>query len=138
MITLRLIDADDDNDIAMLYALLTERTPEQAISHKKMPSFGEHIEFVKSDPYRFWYAIIEADGNPVGCIYLTHNNEVGISLFNYCQGYGYGSDALTQLMEKHADIRPLYANINPQNKPSIGFFTGFGFELLQQTYILKD
>lgn len=138
MTTLRILDADDDRDVAMLYGLLTERTPEQSISHKKMPSFGEHVAFVESDPYRFWYVIVDGEGDAIGSIYLTWNNEVGISVFNIYKGFGYGYDALTLLAQKHPDVRPMYANINPQNKPSVDFFTRFGFKLLQQTYILED
>jgi hypothetical protein len=41
----------------MLFDLLRERTPEQSISHKVMPTFDEHSAFYHSIPYAAWYAI---------------------------------------------------------------------------------
>ena len=38
------------NDFDFLYELLKSRDPRTNISHKSMPSFEEHIKFVKSKP----------------------------------------------------------------------------------------
>ena len=37
----------------VLYELLKKR--EHNISHVKMPSIEQHIEFVKNNPYRYWF-----------------------------------------------------------------------------------
>jgi RimJ/RimL family protein N-acetyltransferase len=118
----------------VLYDLLTERTPEQSISHKKMPTFAEHSHFVMNQPYPEWYMI--DDGGYVGSIYLTKANEIGISVFNKFQGRGYGKRAVRMLVDKHKGKR-LLANINPLNERSIKFFTELGFKHIQQTYELS-
>jgi hypothetical protein len=46
-------DVPDAEDI--LYVLLEQRTPEQSISHRKMPTLPEHRAFIKSKPYLAWY-----------------------------------------------------------------------------------
>ncbi|TXJ25397.1 MAG: N-acetyltransferase [Chitinophagaceae bacterium] len=136
MTTLELVDAENDAHLAQLYALLAERTPQQAISHKKMPTFAEHVAFVRADPYYLWYRIMSGK-QCVGAIYLTHNNEVGIGIFNIHKNKGHGANALDMLMRAVPDRRPIYANINPENTASQYFFKNAGFKLLQQTYILE-
>jgi hypothetical protein len=45
---MKLIPISEHPDAArILYALLAERTPEQSISHKKMPTWEEHLEHIK-------------------------------------------------------------------------------------------
>ena len=46
-----------DSDFTFLYKLLKERDSKENISHKEMPSYKEHIKFVKSRPYQKWYII---------------------------------------------------------------------------------
>ena len=47
----------DNSDFSFLYKLLKDRDPKENISHKAMPSYKEHIKFVKSKPYQKWYII---------------------------------------------------------------------------------
>ena len=110
----------DEKDVQFLYNLLEERKPVTYISHKKMPTYEEHVNFVKSSPYSKWY-IIEVDGERAGSIYLTKQNEIGIFLNEGLQEKGIGSNALNVLIGKNPDLRYL-ANINPENKKSIKFF----------------
>lgn len=135
MTTLDLVDAENDAHLAQLYALLAERTPQQSISHKKMPTFAEHVEFVRSDPYYLWYRIMSGT-QCVGAIYLSNNNEVGIGIFNIHKNKGHGCAALDLLL-KATERRPIYANINPENTASQYFFKNAGFNLLQLTYVLE-
>ena len=125
----------DEKDIQFLYNLLEERKPISYISHKKMPTYEEHVNFVKSSPYSKWY-IIEVDGKRAGTIYLTKQNEIGIFLNEGLQEKGIGSNALNVLIGKNPDLRYL-ANINPENKKSIKFFKKLGFTLIQYTYELN-
>ena len=120
---------------AFLYVLLKEREPSQNISHGVMPSFIEHVKFVESNPYKVWYAIL-LDAFPIGSIYLTKKNEVGIFIKKEMQGMGWGRRALKMLISKHGKLRYL-ANINPKNKRSIKFFEKHGFKLIQYTYERK-
>ena len=125
----------DEKDIQFLYNLLEERKPISYISHKKMPTYEEHVNFVKSSPYSKWY-IIEVDGKRAGTIYLTKQNEIGIFLNEGLQEKGIGSNALNVLIGKNPGLRYL-ANINPENKKSIKFFKKLGFTLIQYTYGLN-
>jgi len=118
----------------ILYELLAERTPEQNISHKRMPSFKEHLDFLARRPYQNWYLIDDADGVTVGSIYLTFEREIGLFLFQSAQRKGYGSIALAKMKELHPG--PLFANISPRNKVSQLFFLNHGFELIQHTFRL--
>ena len=49
------------NDALFLYELLKTKDPIANISHKKMPSYDEHVNFILSNPYAIWY-IIEYEG----------------------------------------------------------------------------
>ena len=115
----------------ILYSLLKQRTPEQSISHKEMPSWPDHIQFIASEPYLCWYLIFDEDA--VGAIYLTKQREIGIGIFNQHQFKGYGKQAVKMLIEKHPG--PFYANINPNNFASRRFFgENFDGQLIQYTY----
>ena len=124
-----------ESDYRFLYDLLLQRNPDVNISHKKMPTYEEHLKFVKSQPYARWY-IIEVNNEKVGSIYLTHENEIGIFLGEGSQAKGIGSNALNVLIDQNPGLRYL-ANINPKNKKSIDFFEKSGFVLIQYTYELS-
>jgi RimJ/RimL family protein N-acetyltransferase len=121
--------------VMALYSLLQERKVEINISHKKMPTYEEHVEFVKSDPYKAWYICTMAD-EVVGSVYLTHQNEIGIFVFNRYQGIGYGRLMIEQLRQLHDG--PFYANVSPKNAASQGFFTHLGAKQIQVTYELSE
>lgn len=121
----------DDLDLYTLYELLGERTITQSISHKKMPTYGEHVAFVKSEPYKAWYLICD-DSEIVGSVYLTHANELGIFIFKRAQGHGYAIQALMEIMSQFKG--PFLANINPDNLDSKALFLGLGFKMIQVTY----
>lgn len=131
-ISLKLIN---HTDYEFLFELLKNRNPKFNISHKKMPSFKEHVTFVKSKPYSQWY-VIKQDNEKIGSIYLSKQNEIGIFLKENTQGRGIGTTALQLLMMKNPKKRFL-ANINPKNKKSIEFFKKNGFKLIQYTFELE-
>ena len=122
-------------DHEFLYDLLKNRNPNVNISHKKMPSFKEHIKFIDSKPYSKWY-IIRQNSEKVGSIYLSKQNEIGLFLKNNVQGRNIGTKALNLLITKNPKKRIL-ANINPKNKKSIKFFEKNGFKLIQYTFEFK-
>ena len=128
-------DYAESERIGNLWSLLVERTPEQSISHKKMPQWGEHVSFVHSRPYLAWYFIAINEWT-VGSIYLSMDREVGISILKSHQGQGIGTEALEELIKLHGG--PLLANINPVNQPSIDFFKKHGFEHIQNTYRMEE
>lgn len=120
------------NDLKFLYQLLSERELHTNISHKKMPTYNEHVKFVMSKPYVNWN-IIYNDKEKVGSVYLTKQNEIGIFLKKGSRSKGIGSKVLELIIEKNGAGRYL-ANVNPKNKKSIDFFRKHGFILIQHTY----
>lgn len=123
-----------ENDFRFLYELLAERDPVANISHKKMPTYDEHVKFVKSKPYLRWY-VMYYNGKKSGSAYLTKQNEIGIFVKKELQGNGIGTQILESVIKKNGPRRYL-ANINPKNKKSIEFFKNHGFDLIQYTYEL--
>ena len=120
------------SDCPFLYELLKERDSNTNISHKKIPTYNQHVKFVMSKPYSKWY-IIQNNTQNIGSIYLSYQNEIGIFLIKNMQGQKIGQLALEMIMKKHPKQRFL-ANINPKNKKSITFFTKNNFKLIQYTY----
>jgi RimJ/RimL family protein N-acetyltransferase len=133
---IRLVDVyanapDNIAAVLFLYELLGERDHVANISHREMPSFKQHSEFVDSRPYRAWYMIF-ADDQPVGATYLTEQNEIGVFILKAHQGNCYGKQAIYLLMKMHPQKRFL-ANIAPGNARSLAMFEKLGFELVQLT-----
>tara|TARA_B110000014_G_C20125674_1_gene599393 strand:- start:1290 stop:1691 length:402 start_codon:yes stop_codon:yes gene_type:complete len=124
-----------ENDAKFLHELLEQREGRINISHKTIPTWNEHLEFVKNHDYLSW-DIILVNNEKVGNIYLTNRNEIGIFIHKKFQSLGYGSDALVQFMKKNGKKRYL-ANINPTNYKSIQFFGKHGFTHVQNTYHKK-
>lgn len=129
----------------ILYDILKERSTENDpytnISHRKLPSWSQHLKFFDSRPYRRWY-LIYAGFDPVGTCYISKRNEIGIVISRAHRGKGYGLDAVNQLTLKHKPLKAIpgkragkfLANINPFNTRSIRMFKRLGFKHMQNTY----
>lgn len=142
--TLIPVDPGNYDHLIALFDMLGERTADQSISHKVMPAFEEHTEFVRSSPYEAWYLFstrvrdIESGQfveRFIGNAYLTDRREIGIHIRDRDRGFGYGNELLTLVRERHPG--PLYANVNPKNHRSNAFFTRHGGRLIQQTYCIE-
>lgn len=146
MKSIRIVDVyanapDNIAAVLFLYELLGERDPVANISHREMPSFQQHRDFVDSHPYRAWYIIFlehrddlyDGTNDPIGATYLTEQNEIGVFILKAHQGNCYGKLAVCHLMNIHPQ-EIFLANINPHNSRSIDMFEALGFELLQITY----
>ncbi len=120
------------NAPAILYCLLSERTANQSISHRRMPTAEEHIAFYIGRPYESW-RLIHCDDRYVGAVYLTKQCEIGVSIFHEFLHRGYGRMAVELLLQEYVGKR-LLANINPANQPSIDLFESLGFKHIQNTY----
>ena len=152
---MKLIPISEHPDHAkILYDLLAQRTPEQSISHRKMPTWEEHLDFIErmrpwpwpdlaevdyrlGEPrYQAWFLIqIDPLAEPEGAIYLTQRGEIGVSIFRKWRGYGYGPRAVTLLMDKFGPAKYL-ANVAPTNEPSRKMFEKLGFNVIQHTLAL--
>jgi RimJ/RimL family protein N-acetyltransferase len=91
----------------------------------QMPPYGEHVSFVNSRPYRGWYFV--TDGDVVGMVYLTKDNDIGISIRAVHRGRGYGSWAIQALMAMFPG-EDFTATIAPTNPHSIRTFEKLGFQ----------
>ena len=123
------------NDGLFLYNRLKERESIVNISHKKMPTYAQHMKFIESKPYSKWY-IIKFGDKKIGTAYLTKQNEIGIHIIKDMRSKKLGTSILKILMKKNRRKRYL-ANINPKNKKSIAFFKKNGFKLIQYTFELE-
>ncbi len=74
-----------DKQITILYELLKLRS--HIISHFRNPTFSEHSNFVRNNPYRAWY-LLRLKDIYVGSIYATVENTLGINILDpyleYC------------------------------------------------------
>lgn len=131
---MKLRDVYEDCTVSrrLLYQLLGEREPHESISHRGMPHYDDHCDFVASRPYAHWY-LVEDAGCCVGAVYLTRQGEIGVGIFKAHRGHRYGHDAVVEVMRLHPGR--LLANINPANAASIALFRqlGFGPEPIQIT-----
>ncbi len=130
--------ADERCYASYLYALLKEREDYVNISHKELPSFQNHVDFIASNPYKEWkfiYTDTKHGERLCGAYYITKHNEIGLFMFKLYQGQGLGKEALAKIIDEHKGER-LLANINPANTKSIGLFGSFGFKHIQNTYEL--
>lgn len=127
----------------VLYDLLLERTPEQSISHRSMPTYEQHQEFVRSRPYRAWYLArqnligeepMDDAHRFIGSAYLTHDHEIGLFIFREHHGKGYGDRVLAEMRHWHPGN--MLANISPHNAVSQRFFAKHGGKLIQCTYLI--
>lgn len=131
MIKLRKVDKQDAR---FLYNMLKERDDTINISHRSMPTWEDHLEFVESEPYSVWYIIVYK-GVDIGQTYKTHLGEIGIHIKPGYHGKGIGTEAVKRMC-KELPERNL-ANINPKNEKSIRLFEKLGFKLIQYTYELR-
>lgn len=141
--------ASNERDARILYELLAERPSWASISHKEMPAWEEHVRFVSDHipvglevgelrhihSYADWCLIV-VDNGTVGAVYLTHQNEIGISIFDRYWGKGYATEAVKMIMQKHGPGRYL-ANVAPNNAPSHSLFRRLGGRVIQSTYELE-
>jgi hypothetical protein len=124
------------SDYRFLYDLLKERDSRVNISHKKMPTYNEHLKFIKSKPYTKWY-IVKWGTQKIASIYLTSQNEIGIFIKKTHQNKHLGGIIMSQLIQKNPRERYL-ANVSPKNKISENFFKSYGFKFIQKTYELTS
>ena len=119
---------------SVLWDFLAARPAEANISHKEMPTRGEHLAFIALRPYTAWLLIEEHD-TYVGAVYLTKQDEIGVSLLPQWQRQGLATEAVRELCLRFPRKRYL-ANVAPANLPSQQFWLKQGFRPLQVTYVL--
>ena len=120
-----------------LYDLLTERKPFENISHKKLPSYNNHVKFIKSTPYSKWL-LIEYRDKMIGSVYLSKNTEIAIWIKKSIKDYKMGiqKKVLEEVITKFTR-KKYFVNLNPRNKKMINFYKKNGFKLIYFTFELE-
>ena len=134
-----------DKQLKILFELLKSRN--SSISHKKMPSFKDHVNFVKSHPYRKWWLIssIDNDNNILGAVYIGFDNSLGIQFnfekVNFSASFFFKKIRLSiaPLKEQKSKIyKDYFVNVSPKNKELINWLKDSGFEEKQKSYFSPD
>ena len=149
MITLKgkaiYLRALEPNDLEFVYALENnESVWEVSNTHTPYSRFlvRQYLENAHQDIYeakQLRLAICKDEDFPaIGLIDLfdfdPKNNRAGVGILiqdDENRGQGIGSEVLDLLIKysfHQLNLHQLYANINPENKPSVQLFTKFGFE----------
>ena len=68
-----------DIQTELLYHQLRSRT--NSISHRVLPSYDYHKEFVAQHPYRAWF-IIKSKDLVLGNVYVQYDNSIGLNCCN--------------------------------------------------------
>ena len=120
-----------------LYDLLTERKPFENISHKKLPSYNNHVKFIKSTPYSKWL-LIEYRDKMIGSVYLSKNTEIAIWIKKSIKDYKMEIQrkVLEEVITKFTR-KKYFVNLNPRNKKMINFYKKNGFKLVYFTFELE-
>lgn len=66
-----------EEDADNLFQLLQKRP--HSISHQVCPSKQEHLNFINSNPYRYWAIIYDGD-YLAGSLYIQNDNSIGLNL----------------------------------------------------------
>ena len=134
---LKLSDTPTDSQVIFLYELLKIR--EYSISHKKMPSFQSHKNFVLNNPYSQWF-ILKYDEVYVGSLYINMDNSVGIHFLTE-----YRHIAINYLKSFEDRFKPLKGipsirskffsfNISPKDNYMAELLIENGYQVKQVTY----
>lgn len=127
----------------ILYELLKQRTLIIGnISHFKLPTRKQHLDFVMTHPYRAWYLVYFRSAY-VGTVYLLRNNCIGLVMIKPEQAC-----VLAAIRLVTQKFRPLPAipsirtsrfdiNVSPENVALIAILTEMGAKLKQMTYELQ-
>ena len=129
MMTFMAVDGNNNHHLRLLYTLLSERRPDESISHQYMPTWSQHVLFVQSKPYKTWRLLFYHDAC-VGAGYVTQRDEIGVGVFNLYKRRGYGRIIVREMQMCGGRL----ANINPSNAASIALFESLGFKHIQNIY----
>ena len=126
--------------ILKLYEILKNR--KFNISNINIPSYEDHVDFVKSNKYRKWIIIFKRDKS-FGTYYLRRDNYIGINLLTSIE-YDYFLIikyilSLEKPLKEIKSIRNKFflINSNPNNKPLLRAIKRFNFLHVENSYLCK-
>ena len=130
------ITNDDTDD---LYNLLKIRS--HSISHTTMPTIDDHKEFVMNNPYVHWLKVSHIN-KPIGTVYISENNSVGINVIESYSLPIYISqilDFLTSSFKPKQEKKSLipeyfYINTSSDNLKLIEIYNALSLEKIQVSH----
>ena len=135
------IDILNNEHIILLFEHLKKKS--FPISHKNLPSFDEHKEFVLTSPYRFWF-LVKNNGQDLGNCFISYQNCIGLNVITNKK------DDYAMILEKiFKEFSPLpaiksirtesfHVNSNPQNRSLKEALESVKMYLLEETYIKRE
>jgi hypothetical protein len=155
-INLVLADINNTEDQNFLYDIIKFRWKYHDIinipirTSKKMPTFEEHLKFLKSNKYKFIYKIHLFD-NLIGMFYLDQDYITGIFILptllkkaikkignkNIIKYDTLAAMVYLEAARLHPEVEVCYAKINPKNKLSLNSLLNVGLEPIEMTFCLK-
>ena len=123
-----------DEQIQILYELL--KTRNYVISHRSLPSFEKHRNFVQNHPYLQWFLLLN-QSNYVGSFYLKKDNSIGLNLTEYSkENLGACLDFINNNFfpkEPEPSMVPnyFYVNISYLNEEALSALQQLGLKPLQ-------
>jgi len=123
-------------DHKFLYDILKNRKKIEDISHKEIPTYGQHTLFVNSKPYSKWYIVIYQN-QKVGTVYLSKINEIGIHLVEHDIDKKLYKKIIIKLMEKNPKKRYLM-NVGIKNEKLSKLIESYGFHKIQITFEINS
>ena len=107
-----------------------------------MPTMQEHKEFVKNNPYLYWY-LIQEDSEYIGSTYIMEDNCIGIDLKD--DKIFYFQDVINYLKKRHKPKPPIksvrsgsfFINVSPRDYLKIDALEKTSSRIIQSTYIIN-
>ncbi len=132
------IDKFNKLHIDLLYELLEKRLFN--ISHRKMPDYKSHQNFIKNNNYRIW-KLIYKNNQFFGSYYVTFDNFIGINLLssdtkdykNIIQNILKSEKPLPEI--KTVRNKDFLINSSPDNKNLIKALKILKFKHIQTTFL---
>lgn len=141
---MRFIEINNDinkSNLKFLYSLLKAR--KYSVSHKEIPSFEEHSDFVKNHPYYKWF-IVENQTYLIGSLYIHKDNSIGLDILNQFEVL---IPEILSFMEKKYKPLPsiksvrsknFFLNISPQNKRLQDLLLSLDYKISQISFEKKS
>lgn len=132
---------DTDDHIEILYSSLLDR--KYIISHEKVPSYDEHINFVKNHPYRAW-VLVKIEKKIVGNFYIHQDNSIGIHFD--AEYFNLLPEIFEMIFKQWKPLPPIpsvrnknfFVNAPSKNHQLINTLKEIGANHIQSSFLLKE
>ena len=129
------------SNLNFLYGLLKAR--KYSISHKEIPSFEEHSNFVQNHPYHKWF-IVEYQSKLIGSLYIHKDNSIGLDILSEFEILI--PNVLSFLEKRYKPLpyiksvrsKNFFLNISPQNKRIHDLLISSGYKISQVSFEKKS